>query len=487
MALVNDARACSTSGMTLFRLLQVVALWTALVLTSQGRTFTVLVYNVENLFDADGIAVYDDYQPSLYTPAHLKTKVTNVARVVATMENGRGPDIILFQEIEIDRTPDRVPPAEEVLLKAFEEKGLKGYTVIAGNDSPTVRHEDGNERAVKCVVFTRFPVKSVRNHPTQTARNILEVELDVDGNRLFVFNNHWKSGASDPVTEKIRIANARTLRTRIDQILRGDPSADIIIGGDLNSQYNQGVRYRSTMPETALNHVLRSQGNERALERGDADLYNLWFELPPAERGSDVFRGEWGTLMQLILSRGLYDSRGVQYIDNSFAVLRIPGLNMTSEGLPLRWSNEGPAGSGFADHFPIYARFRTVTEGRTDRWMALVRPSESDQSPLHPPKAPEKVIDLSQAVEVSNLTDLAVLRDGSMNGKVVRVEGIVGEGNRISVAVKGILWEVWIPEPNLRTKVRTAWKQGDRVSFYGIVGQFKGQWQFTVQREEWLK
>ncbi|HRE82432.1 MAG TPA: hypothetical protein PLN52_15405, partial [Opitutaceae bacterium] len=67
--------------MTLFRLLQVVALWTVLVLTSQGRTFTVLVYNVENLFDADGIAVYDEYQPSLYTPAHLKTKVTNAARV----------------------------------------------------------------------------------------------------------------------------------------------------------------------------------------------------------------------------------------------------------------------------------------------------------------------------------------------------------------------------------------------------------------------
>ncbi|HRE82434.1 MAG TPA: hypothetical protein PLN52_15415, partial [Opitutaceae bacterium] len=96
-------------------------------------------------------------------------------------------------------------------------------------------------------------------------------------------------------------------------------------------------------------------------------------------------------------------------------------------------------------------------------------------------------IDLSQALKVSSLADLAVLRDGSMNGKVVRVEGTVGEGNRITVVVKGILWDVWIPEPNLRTKVRTAWKQGDRVSFYGVVGQFKGQWQFTVQREEWLK
>ncbi|HTZ19404.1 MAG TPA: hypothetical protein VMC06_00870, partial [Opitutaceae bacterium] len=139
-----------------------------------ARPFTVAAYNVENLFDVDGIAVYDEYQPSAYTPAHLRTKLDHIAQVVARIgDAGRGPDIILFDEIEVDRTPaSRVYdpaaflrlyasttfekmltapltpeeaglPAEAWLLKAFADRGLTGYTVVAGSDSPATNYEDG--------------------------------------------------------------------------------------------------------------------------------------------------------------------------------------------------------------------------------------------------------------------------------------------------------------------------------------------------------
>lgn len=451
-----------------------------------ARTFTLMVYNVENLFDDDGIAAYEDYHPSIYTPAHMKTKLDNITRVVAGMEDGRGPDIILFQEFEVDRTPGRADPAEKRLHASFEARGLRGYTVIAGSDSATTRYEDGNLRAVKCVVFTRFPVKAVRNHPTQTARNILEVEMEVDGARLYVFNNHWKSGASDPETEKIRIVNARTLRTRLDEILRKDSHADIVLGGDFNSQYNQSRVMRGKMPQTALNDVLGSQGNELAI-RGKRDLYNLWFELPPEQRGSDIYREEWGTLVQIILSRGLYDFKGVQYVDNSFAVLRLPGVNATEEGAPIRWSNDGAAGSGYSDHLPVYARFRTVADNRPDKWLALNRPSESDDSPARPPRAPEKTYALAKAIKLSNVANATALRDGSLSGKLVFVEGKVGPGQRLIVETRGETWDVWVPEPALRGKIRSRWNEGQRVSFYGVLGQFKGKWQFTIERAEWVK
>jgi len=473
--------------MILLRLLQIGACVAGMALGAEARPFTVLVYNVENLFDGDGVSVYDDYRPNIYSPEHVKTKVANIARVVATIEGGKGPDIILFQEIEVDRTPDREPSSEARLLAALEARGLRGYTVVAGSDSATSMHEDGNPRAIKCVVFTRFPVKAVRNHPTLTARNILEVELDVDGARLFVFDNHWKSGASDPVTEKIRIANARTLRSRLDAILKADPHADIVIGGDFNSQYNQGPRFKSTMPESALNDVLGSQGNELALRGSKVDLYNLWYELPPERRGSDVYRGEWGTLMQIILSRGLYDRRGVQYVDNSFAVASVPGLNAGPEGLPVRWSNEGAAGSGFSDHFPLVARFTTVTGKGEDGWMPLVRPSESDDSPLQPPRASERVADVSKAIDLAAISDPGLLRDGSLSGKIVLVKGRVGAGKRLTVEVRGELWDVWVPEPAMRERIRAAWEEGEVVSFYGLLGQFKGKWQFTIERAEWVK
>ena len=86
-----------------FFLLALTPVWLA------ARPFTALVYNVHNLHDVDGVAAYDDYQPELYTPAHALTKVQNITRVVAKFGSGQGPDIIFFQEIEIDHTPGKNP------------------------------------------------------------------------------------------------------------------------------------------------------------------------------------------------------------------------------------------------------------------------------------------------------------------------------------------------------------------------------------------
>lgn len=451
-----------------------------------ARPFTVLVYNVENLFDADGEAAYDEYQPALYGPPQLDTKLRNIADVVARLDDGRGPDVILFQEIEVDRTPDRAPSAAESLQRALAERGVAGYTVILGGDAATERHEDGNLRAIQCVTFSRFPVREVRRHRTRLARNILEVTLEVEGVRVHVFNNHWKSGAGDPEMEKVRRENAAVLRARLDEILKADPHADIILGGDFNSHYNQNRRYAQTMPATALNSVLRSQGNELAIRGPQRDLYNLWFELPEKERGSDVFRDEWGTLMQMMISRGLYDFRGVQYIDNSFAVVKVAGLNATPEGRPVRWSNEGPAGTGFSDHFPILARFTTVPDGRADRWIVLTRPSETDEGPARAVRAPRAAVDLAAATPLARIGSADRLRDGSFTGKPIAVEGRVSAGERLAVEALGETWDVWVPDPALRAELRRRWRAGERIAFVGLLGRYKGRWQFVIEQQEWV-
>lgn len=482
-----------------------------------ARPFTVAAYNVENLFDVDGIAVYDEYQPSVYTPAHLRTKLDHIAQVVARIgDDGRGPDIILFDEIEVDRTPESrlddqaaflrryagttfekmlstplTPeeaglPAEAWLLKAFADRGLTGYTVVAGSDAPTLNHEDGNPRAIKCVVFTRFPVKAVRQHPIPNARNIVEVLLDVDGCPLTVFANHWKSGASDLATEKIRVADARVLRARLDEILRDDPHADIVIGGDFNSDYNQKERHPA-MVETGLNDVLHSQGNVRAIHGLQRDLYNLWFELPAADRGSDVYRGEWGTLIQLIVSRGLYDYRGVQYVDHSFGVAKFAGLNMGADGTLRRWTFDGPAGDGYSDHFPVYARFITVADNAPNRWLTLSHPAD-DAAPANGPRVAYAAMDLGKtALTAAQIPAGANLRDGSFNGKLFHVEGRAIAGSRLAVTFQGGDYEVYAPDPALREQLRAVWHDGATVHFYGELGQYRGHWQFVVKDASWVK
>jgi hypothetical protein len=474
-----------------------------------ARVFTVAVYNVENLFDVDGVSLFDEYKPEAYGPQHLARKLENISRVLQRFNGGDGPDIAILCEIEADQTPesgaddvdaflkktartkaktlltakDRLTPelaglpAHVWLLKQLRDDRLSPYRAAVGRWRPD---PTGHTVAQTTVVLTRFPIVEQRTHDTDGARGILEVVLDVDGHRLHVFDNHWKSGAGDPATEPIRIGNAGVLRARLDEILRADPNADVILGGDFNSQYNQKQRYPQ-MPRTAMNDVLRSQGDELALQMpGGPDLYNLWFELPNDRRGSDVYRDEWGTLMQLLVTRGLYDFNGIQYLDNTFGVGAFPGLNADETSRrPIRWQfAEG--GSGFSDHFPVFAMFRTVEDGRRDEWSVPTNPSRTATGPAEAVPAP---LPLESAVVVASMPRDVEFRAAANTGKLFRVAGVVSSVKPFRLAVEGSTGgeiTLWVRDPAVRTPFFSRHKVGDRLEVVGELGQYRGEWQIVI-------
>lgn len=498
--------------------LRVALLGLALAPVVFARSFSVVAYNVENLHDLDGIAVYEDYRSANWTPAHLRVKLANITQVLARVNKGAGPDIIAFNEIELDQSPDStvadhaawlasvadttaaallagdsVPPAlaglpaEAWLLKACSDAGLTGYHVAVADDSPGA-HQDGRAAAVRNVLFSRFPIAASRTHRLANARGILEATLDVDGAPLTVFVNHWKSGAGDPETETIRRDNARVLRERLDTLLKADANADLLVAGDLNSHYNQKQRYRE-MRTTGINDILGSQGNELALRGKDRDLYNLWFELPSDQRGSDTYRDEWGTLMHLILSRGLYDQNGVQYEDGSFAVMKFAGLNANGLGLPNRWSR-GKVPGGFSDHFPLHARFRVVETHDKDKWLALTRPSENEVGSGAPVPVETAPVDLlANAVKFSALPDGVDIRDGTCNGRIFLVEEpcYVNDKGHVKVKLGGLEYDVFSHQKELRDEMRDKARAGTLVRFYGELGTYRGNWQFVLHGKEWVR
>ncbi len=498
---------------------RVVILFAALLSpVALAAPFSVVAYNVENLHDLDGIALYDDYQPATWTPEHLRVKTANIAQVLARVNKGAGPEIVAFNEIELDQTPDSTItdhaawlasvkdttaaallgkgslssvlaglPAEAWLLKACADAGLGPYHVAVTDERPS-KHENGHGAAVRNVLFSRFPVTAVKSHRLVNARAILEVTVDVEGAPLTVFVNHWKSGAGDAALEETRRKNARVLRARIDELLKADANTDFIVAGDLNSHYNQKQRYRD-MRTTGINDVLGSQGNELAVRGKDRDLYNLWFELPSDQRGSDTFQGEWGTLMHLIVSRGLYDQNGVQYDDGSFAVMKFPGLNANGVGLPNRWSR-GKVPGGFSDHFPVYARFRVVETRDKDKWLPLTRPSETENGPEVAVAVETAPVDLlANALRYDKLPADTNIRDGSYNGRVFLVEapGRVNERGHVKVTLGGEEYDVFSHQKEVRDEVRGRARSQPLVRFYGELGTYRGNWQFVIHGREWLR
>ena len=478
--------------------------------------FSLVAYNVENLFDLDGTASYEDYSPDKYTPRHLLVKVRNAAKVLSTVDAGRGPDVLILNEIEIDQTPDsnglkaadwlssvkgrtleeilsRSPlpsaiaslPAELWLLKALEDAGLGRYH-LAIPDQPPGSHADGRSRAVKNVILSRFPITAVKTHHTLNARAILEAQLDVNGHPLTVFANHWKSGAGDIDNERIRMANARTLRNRLDHIFKKDPSADVILAGDFNSHYNQTLRYPD-FKKSAINEVLGSQGNETALESGKTDLYNLWFELPAEKRGSDVYQNKWGTLMHLIVSRGLYDNKGLQYEDNSFEVLAIPALNADALGRPLRWSR-GSNPSGFSDHFPILARLRVADSKSSSKWMPLTNASVADEENVPPVREVSAEEIFANAINPANEPPNTDFRKPEWLGKVLLIDApaTVGKRSVVSVNLNGTTYNLFSPDKNTRDRLRELANSGSKLRFYAQLNIFKDEWQLFLPNADWI-
>ena len=486
------------------------------ILPARVSGISIVSYNVENLFDLDGTASYEDYTPDKYTPRHLLVKARNAAKVLSTVGAGRGPDVVVLNEIEIDQTPDATAlkaedwldsvkgrtleevlstsplppetasfPAEFFLLKALEDAGLGRYHLAIPDELPG-SHEDGRPRSVKNVILSRFPVTAVKTHRTLNARAILEAQLDVNGHPLTDFANHWKSGAGDIDNERIRMANARTLRDRLNDIFKRDPMADVILAGDFNSHYNQTLRYPH-FKKSAINEVLGSQGNETALASGKADLYNLWFELPAEKRGSDVYQNKWGTLMQLIVSRGLYDNKGLQYEDNSFAVIAVPALNADSLGRPIRWSR-GNNPAGFSDHFPILARLRVADSKSSGNWMPLTKPSSADAENVSPVRevSAEEIFatSINPAKEPPN-TDF---RKPEWLGKVFLIDAPAQVGKRgiVTVDVNGITYNLFSPDKNARDRLRELAKINAKLRFHAQLNMFKGEWQFFLPAADWI-
>jgi hypothetical protein len=477
-----------------------------------AQPWTLVTYNAENIFDADGVAVYDDYKTPGYTHRHVLTKVRNVAVIMAQYNEGKGPDVIVFNEIEADQSQSDLNtqtaeqflqqwngkslewmfgdgfssviadiPAEMLILKAMHEAGMTGYDVISGyapleNGKPT--------HAIKNVVFSRFPVKHelTRRHEVEDARPILEVWLDVAGHDLVVFGNHWKSGAGSPQMEAARIQNATVLKARLDELRKENPGVDVILAGDFNSDYNQSQRYASSMPTTGVNTILKSTGREMKVASGvilpNDYVYNLWYEVPVDQRGSDHFRGYWGTLMQMMITPGMYNQTGVSYVDNSFEVGRFDRLNYYStSGTPIRWSSFGD-GYGYADHFPISMQF-TVT-GKDDA-IVLDEPSNEEDGPWLPIPVTFTIPQDGDYVTTTSVS--GSLRTADYFDKMFLVSGELVEANQI--VVNGERYELY--SPSFRVQDVLAPKVGSNVEFFGRLGQFRGRWQFVVETETYLR
>ena len=324
-----------------------------------GRSMTIVAYNVKSLFDAadDGPEFAEfSVAKGRWDDARYRIRLANTAAaVLAAGPSGRnppGPDVLCLEEIENVR-----------VLEALRTGPLSashyGFAAVAPAEGGPFSD----------CVLSRFPILSVACHAASTpvgraGRDVLELEIDVEGRRLVLLSCHWKSKSEGAeATEEARREDAALVRGRVAARVTADPGVEIVVCGDFNESPDEyirvGRRYATAL--MPVEEVAPDSGPAKAPPPGrllvaskpalagacggEVVLYSPW-----AESGgySYSFRGSRERLDGFLLSPGLLDDVGLTFA--GFAAADAPFL-MDSDGVPLAWPGSGA--TGYSDHLPI--------------------------------------------------------------------------------------------------------------------------------------
>ncbi len=312
------------------------------------ETFTIVFYNVENLFNTTDNPGTEDEE---FTPMGEKEwdeekyekKLKDIAEVISSVNRKELPEIIGLAEVE----------NRKVLEDLIEIRALrKGDYVIVHEESPDRRGIDvallyrkDELRSVKhSAINVDFPFDS-----TLTTRDILHVEGKApDGKKIHFFINHWSSRSGGvKESEPKRMYAAVNLRRRIDLLLSRESDPRIVIMGDFNDEPTN----RSLM------NILLASNKRKNI--GPGDLYNLYYDRHNlGNEGTYNYRGKWNMLDHIIVSYNLINQRGFYSCgyDDGRIFKEEWMLYETEEGIkvPNRTYGGTDYYGGISDHFPVY-------------------------------------------------------------------------------------------------------------------------------------
>lgn len=306
-------------------------------------------YNVENLFDTidDQYTIDEQFLPNsekLWNSEKYTTKLNQLAKVISSMD----ADLPIFLGLaEVEN--------KNVILDLLNTEKLRG------NNYDVVHEESPDQRGIDLGFIYRKEYFNYISHEAIEVRieeeedfftrDILYIKGELQGeDTIHVFLNHWSSrreGAQE--TEYRRVRSAAILRAKIDELLAQDEMAKIIVMGDFNDYPNN----------ISLTQTLRAKDN-RKFSKGD--LYNMAYGLEQDNQGTYNYKGDWGMLDQLIISKGVFKAdKGVKITAKDVNVLKLKWMLYTD---PV-YGDEKPSKSyggpeyygGYSDHLPIYARF----------------------------------------------------------------------------------------------------------------------------------
>ncbi len=277
-------------------------------LVSGRDQLTVASFNVENLDPSDG------------------DRFTQLAKIIIT--NLKQPDILSLIEVQDNNGADDtgVTEANQTYEKLIAQIEAAGGSKYAFTDIAPQNNQDGGEpggnirngflylpkrvslvqnpkgsaneaiAVVKTGAGAELSLNPGRIDPTNPAfnddpassgkegsRKPLVAEFQFNNQKIFIIANHFVSKRGGTAADTRRIEQAKVVNSFVKKLLAAEPTANIIVQGDLND----GL---SSQPLKTL---------------AGQELKNLAFTLPSDDRYSYVFRGKPELIDHILVSKTL--------------------------------------------------------------------------------------------------------------------------------------------------------------------------------------
>ncbi|MCF8362649.1 MAG: hypothetical protein K9G70_08495, partial [Prolixibacteraceae bacterium] len=210
---------------------------------NERKSYRVMFYNVENLFDTvdDPEKNDDEFLPNrdrYWNESKYYRKLKRIYQTIMASSKWSAPAIIGLAEIE-NRS------VLEALLH-HTPLGAMGYKIIH-KESPDHRGIDVallyNKNQFAPVKYQTYAVKKPGDSNYAT-RDILHIEGYVRDETVHFFVNHWPSKYGGAlITKPLRALAAQTLRNAVDSLFNISPFSHIVIMGDFNdSPFDESVK-----------------------------------------------------------------------------------------------------------------------------------------------------------------------------------------------------------------------------------------------------
>ncbi len=318
-------------------------------------TICVAFWNLENLFDTvdDPKKNDEEFLPEgrkQWTKEKLHEKLEHLAKVISSMNDNKGPDIMGFCEVEHRALID------SMLSEYIQNKNYK----IAYAESPDKRGID-NGMIYDSVKFKLLSIKAdtVTLPDKYPTRFILNVNLQYRvKDTLVLFVNHWPSRSGGELkSEPNRISAAETLSGQVKKYFMKNSNANIIIMGDFNDEPGNKSILKTL---NAHSFSCKSDTGQSDFKQMNNELYNLAYRLYENDEGSYKYHDDWNMLDQMIVSANLLGNKPLRYLCNSFAIYK-PSFMITHsgkyKGTPFPTYGGSRYLGGYSDHFPVTAKF----------------------------------------------------------------------------------------------------------------------------------